>query len=118
METWLYFAPYAYEKFLKHGRGAIKIDVSDVEFIIQKGSNWVNIEAKVRYLEIDGDEVLDIANDILDEQLESYDPEKQVCFAFVKRTSPTEIRYHTIVGAPKDQLSPKALYEAKEQKPQ
>jgi hypothetical protein len=105
-ETWLHFAPYAYEKFLAKGRGVIRIDVSTIKFT-KKGEGF-DIDVKSRYLEIDNDEVLDIASDDLDNKLKNYNPEREVCFIFVAGEKAT-----LLVGAPSGQPSPKELYETR-----
>lgn len=116
-ETWQHFAPYAYEKFLKHGKGAIRIDISQIK-ITPKPDGWVDVDGPTRYLEIDSDEVLNIASDALDKRLEEYNPEREVCFLFVEPVGTAGANHLVLKGAPSNQPGPKELYEARNQQAQ
>ena len=110
--SWLFFAPYAYEKYLRGGRGAVRIDISQIKLTPREG-NWVDVDGPIGYLGIDSDEILDIGDDNLDDRLEGYDPEREVCFLFVETADDGTIKRHILVGAPLDQPPPKELYDSR-----
>jgi hypothetical protein len=117
-KLWMHFGPYAYEKFLKHGRGAVRIDLSMFNFSANEGEEWGDMNVISRYLPIDGNAVLDIANDTLDKALEKYDPEREVCFLFVKPVDEAIEQHQVRIFAPPDQPGPKALFESRQRKVQ
>lgn len=117
-ELWMHFGPYAYQKFLKHGRGAVRIDLSTFNFSASEGDEWGDMNVISRYLTIDSNEVLDIANDALDKALEKYDPEREVCFLFIKPVSENIEQHRVQIFAPPDQPGPKKLFESRRGKVQ
>ncbi len=106
---WATFAPFAYGRYLNRGRGGVLVKVSQMK-VADTENNQLQIDGPVVYVTagdvLRGDIVLP---DGINEEFETYDPEREVVFLFDEG-----MRVHTFKGKPGDQLSPKELHEAKQ----
>lgn len=100
-ESWMKLAPFAYERFLKRGRGGILVQAANLKG--KPEGEGSRIDGDVKYVTAEN---MKFPDGIVRE-IEAYNPELEVIFIFDNGNELAEYRAH-----PADQPSPKALYEA------